>query len=185
MDKLREKLQLCREDRRRLRRELRQSNQQNLLLLEEIDRLEEELETNTCDTPTTSDFPEGVVFLDVDVQSWPITSQITNTLFSDGLQVLVHTKAGMWPVDGDVEGNIWAIVPHNGQRYATTFEWLRPGQVEKFVKFSDFAAHAKKPELSDYTPEVGQTIYMFATTHARAGLRTSNERTNVVPVVVS
>ena len=76
---------------------------------------------------------------DADVSGWEESSRVTSVeVRSDGAICIDHTEKGQWPErppqkpgDVTVEGNPWIIVKLDGQYYASTYEWLRPGQVCK------------------------------------------------------
>ena len=76
---------------------------------------------------------------DTDVSEWEESSEITSVeVRSDGAICIDHTEKGQWPErppqktgDVTVEGNPWIVVKKDGKYYASTYEWLRPGQVCK------------------------------------------------------
>ena len=114
----------------------------------DTDNTEEENDDNNNDTNTennddtdVSDFSWDKVkwVRDADVSGWEESSEVTSVeVKSYGAICIDHTEKGQWPErpaqkDGDVivEGNPWIIVKMDGKYYASTYEWLRPGQVCK------------------------------------------------------
>ena len=77
------------------------------------------------------------------VSGWAETSHINSVAVRQSGQICIdHTKAGGWcrafplgrsgPDDTGLEGNPYIIAKIDGQYYAATYEWLRPGQICKF-----------------------------------------------------
>jgi hypothetical protein len=125
-----------------------------------------------------------VKWLHADVSQWRVTSRITNLkVASDGVTI-DHTNAGLWPAvspDGvAVEGNPWVFVNRGGKWYAATYEWLRSGQIRKGVTADNIGAHTKREPLESWVPQPGEVVGFMVSTPARSGLRTVNERSNVV-----
>ena len=76
---------------------------------------------------------------DANVSGWEESSEVTSVkVKSHGAICIDHTEKGQWPErppkkagDVTVEGNPWIIVKLDGKYYASTYEWLKPGQVCK------------------------------------------------------
>ena len=125
-----------------------------------------------------------VIWLHHDVSNWPITSTITNVTIGNPPICFPHSMAGGWPKvqagGTTVEGNVWVIFQVDGQWYAATWEWLRPGQTCKGLKGSDLASHIKVAPGDSWSPKSGETVYFFVSTPARFGPQgPKNERSNV------
>jgi hypothetical protein len=131
---------------------------------------------------STGDFA-GVTFLGLDVSGWPQTATLTASM-SGGKVTLNYDKASIWSaVDGAV-ANPWAIVDYNGQRYAATWEWLKPGQTLKDMSGKSWSGHFKRGELSGWEPTAGDRIGLFVSGLCRDSRRNVSERSNVVWVEV-
>jgi hypothetical protein len=140
-------------------------------------------ETNTpVSSVSTGDFV-GVTFLGLDVSGWTQTATLTASM-SGGKVTLNYDKASVWSaVDGAV-ANPWAIVDYNGQRYAATWEWLKPGQTSKDMSGKSWSGHFKRGELSGWEPTAGDRIGLFVSGLCRDSRRNVSERSNVVWVTV-
>jgi len=126
-----------------------------------------------------------VTWLDANLTGWPQTSTITNISIGDPPITIEHTKAGQWPhieVGGQVlEGNPWVFAQIDGQWYASTYEWLRPGQTSKNISADNIGAHTKRSPLADWQPRSGDTVGFMVSTPARFGEQGPlAERSNVV-----
>lgn len=135
--------------------------------------------------------PNSVVWLHDNAANWAVTSTVTGTSISDAEICIAHTKAGQWPVISSIEGNPWIIANIGGTWYAGTYEWLRPGQICKSLSSSPpstttaslMGQHIKVPPMSSWTPQSGQTVYLFVSTPARGGLSTIDQRSNIVKTI--
>jgi hypothetical protein len=131
---------------------------------------------------STGDFA-GVTFLGLDVSGWSQTATLTASM-SGGKVTLDYDKASVWAaVDGAV-ANPWAIVDYNGQRYAATWEWLKPGQTLKDMSGKSWSGHFKRGELSGWEPTAGDRIGLFVSGLCRDTRRNVSERSNIVWVTV-
>jgi hypothetical protein len=138
--------------------------------------------TNPVSAVSTGDFA-GVTFLGLDVSGWSQTATLTASM-SGGKVTLNYDKASVWPaVDGAV-ANPWAIVDYNGQRYAATWEWLKPGQTLKDMSGKSWSGHFKRGELSGWEPTAGDRIGLFVSGLCRDTRRNVSERSNIVWVTV-
>lgn len=130
-------------------------------------------------------------WLHPNASDWEISSTVTSVSVTSSLICIRHTKAGGWPVRDGLEGNPWIVAQVGGTWYAANYEWLRSGQVCKGLGVpSDYpniakalGPHIKIPPLSSWVPKSGETVYLFVTTLARAGVRSSDERSNIVKVI--
>lgn len=118
-----------------------------------------------------------------DIASWAVTSQVTGTRVSPSQICIFHTKAGKWPVWKGVEGNPWVVANIGGKWYAGTYEWVRPGQTCKGITAGNIGPHIKFPPMASWRPQKGEVVYLFMSTLARLGARSTNERSNLVRVV--
>lgn len=133
----------------------------------------------------------SLVWLHPNAANWPITSTTTNVSVSKAQICISHTKAGKWPVLNALEGNPWIVANVNGTWYAANYEWLRPGQICKALGVPNehpdtahaLGPHIKISPLTTWVPKSGETVYFFVTTINRSGLRTSDERSNMVKVI--
>lgn len=130
-------------------------------------------------------------WLHADASGWEVSSTVTSVSVSSAQICINHTKAGRWPVRDGLEGNPWIVAQVDGIWYAATYEWLRPGQVCKSLGVpndhpntaSALGPHIKVSPLDSWVPKSGETVYFFVSTFARAGVRSSDERSNIVKVI--
>ena len=130
-------------------------------------------------TPMTPPALRDITWLHANVRDWPETSRVTRIQFTKDSIVLEFDKVKSWPDLGGGIGNPWIVAYVNGKWYAATYEWLRPGQTEKFVTAETIGAHTKKAPLATWKPKAGELVGFFASTFARDDRRTTNERTNI------
>lgn len=150
--------------------------------------------------PPSGDAPEidlaSVTWLHTNVSGWAETSRIDHVGIEypkngdpdNGTVCFPHTKAGQWPTfdGGTGEGNVWVFGRINGQWYAATCEWLKPGQTCK--RFSNRTApdswgigpHTKKAPLESWGPKSGEWIGIMVSTRARDGQRSLDANGNPV-----
>ena len=71
------------------------------------------------------------------------------------------------------------VNPLDGDWYAATFQWLRPGNTarERRVVNGD---HIKQPPLQSWSPIAGETYYFMVSGIARNGPNGTQERSNIV-----
>lgn len=126
-----------------------------------------------------------VRWLHADVSGWPVASTLRSVSISGRFINLDYCAAGRWPIsryeggDVDVVGNPWVFVNKNGQWYAATWEWLRPGQTSKHASAVE-CGHIKRRELNNWRPRSGERLGFMVSGMARSGVRNIKERTNVV-----
>lgn len=149
---------------------------------------------------STFDFSQVVSTRDGgDVQRFARTASVTSAGWSRDTLTIAYDKAGQWPAhdvgpDGAaVDGNQWFLVYKNGRWVAGVNEWTRPGQIAKVVTAEDlygagngvFYDPNRFGELYQWHPVVGETVGVFMTTPARAGVQTTPlERSNVAFLLV-
>jgi hypothetical protein len=133
------------------------------------------------DDPTLPFKLSDVKWLHTNVSSWAETSIITSVHVSSQI-CIEHTKAGKWPVLDGVEGNPWVFAQVNGRWYAATYEWLRPGQICKFVDANSLGPNTGEEPLSSWRPRKGELVGFMVSTHARFGKQTIAERSNIVVI---
>ena len=126
-----------------------------------------------------------VNWLDTNVSDWAQTSAITGVTIGSPPIAIEHTKAGQWPAitagGTVVEGNPWVFANVDGEWYAATYEWLRPGQTEKQISAEEIGANTKKAPLDGWQPKSGDIVGLMVSTPARFGPEgPTNERSNVV-----
>ncbi len=124
-----------------------------------------------------------VNWLHTDVSDWDVTSKITDITLDLPPLCIEHTKSGNWPVKGGTEGNPWVFAKIDGQWYAATYEWLKPGQTCKNIRADTLGPHTKKEPLESWVPRSGELVGFMVSTHARDSTRgPKQERSNVVLV---
>jgi len=133
-----------------------------------------------------------VDWIDMDISSWPVTSNLSSVSLSGSQICLEYDKKDHWPVthvgpaDVEVVANPWVIAEDNGQWYGRTFEWMRPGQTCKnraSVAGDHTGAWPFAPGES-FSPTPGVTYYFMVSAPARFGtVMTVAERSNLVPLV--
>jgi hypothetical protein len=131
-----------------------------------------------------------VIWLHTNVSGWPITANLSSLNFNGSQVCMNYDKANAWPVttigadNVEIVANPWIFIQHNGQWYAATWEWLRPGQTCK-AKSSVAGDHIKQPPFGpmNWVPTPGVTYYMMVSAPARMGQMTVAERSNIVEVV--
>ena len=136
-----------------------------------------------------------VEWLHHDVSDWPETSTITGVEIDDdasGRICIEHTKRDDWPgvrgvVSVVVAGNPWVFAQVDGQWYAATYEWLRPGQrckLEGKTPSRELGPHIKRAPLDRWVPQSGERVGFMVSTPARTGPRGPlRERSNIEFVV--
>ena len=129
-----------------------------------------------------------MTWLHSDVSAWPETATLSSVTISGASICLDYDRANQWPIYNigvDVVANPWVFIWENGQWYAATWEWLRPGQICKAVS-SVAGSHIKRSpfgEHSGWVPTSGETYWFMVSGLARFSERTVEERSNLVPFV--
>ena len=149
-----------------------------------LDRWPEVIEPPAPDPvppPATFDLSQ-VKWLHYDVSGWPVTTALDASVSKSGAVTLHYDKARVWPeVDGAV-ANPWVFVQLDGQWYAATWEWLRPGQQSKDMGGKSWGGHIKRPPLSSWEPKPGERVFMMVSGLARSGTKNVKERSNLCEV---
>lgn len=116
------------------------------------------------------------------VADWPVTSTLSASVGVGQIR-LNYDKAKVWPSVDNVVGNPWAVVKINGQWYAGTWEYLRPGQTAKpmsvLAKTGGKGDHFKVSPLSSWTPRSGERFGLMVSGLNRGNLKNVKERTTV------
>ena len=136
--------------------------------------------------PTPSEFPEGLVWLDINISDWPVTTTLDARIEGNNL-VLDNDKATTWPEFAEARGGgainamAWVLVEVDGTWYAVTWEFLRTGQhVKRAEWLRGTDGHIHRAPLSTWEPVSGERYgFMVSTGTGRAGGRTLDERSNV------
>ena len=141
--------------------------------------------TGEATSATNSLFPAEITgsihWLHTNVSDWPVTATLSVN-FSGSMINFPYSKSKEWPnVDGSV-GNPWVIAQIDGQWYAATFEWLRPGQTSKPKSTVGGGNIKASPMSGDWAPQSGQRVGIMVSGLARTKLRNVEERTPVVMV---
>lgn len=129
----------------------------------------------------------------VNVTAWPVTDRIlgVDQDGGDGHMCIDHEKRGLWPAvsflgdpDAQIEANQWYFARINGQWYAGSGEWVRPGQI---CKVGQTSAEIGKDgtwggPMDSWIPKRGELVGYMMTTPARywPDMQTLDERSNVV-----
>lgn len=137
----------------------------------------------TPSTPSPSTEITGIRWLGPNISSWPVTTTLRASI-SGGTIHMKYNKANVWPVQGDVVANCWAIVNIGGTWYAGTFEYLRPGQTSKPTSVLDGSGgdHFKKQPLSSWRPQSGERFGLMVSGLCRSSARNVSERSNICMV---
>lgn len=137
-------------------------------------------------------FPDDfsdVTWIDPDISSWSQTATVTANVSGSSL-VITDSKRNVWPkafnnTAGDCcNRSLWVIVKLEGQWYASTFEYMRVGQINKFAEAVNGQQIKRAPFLESgfrWEPADGE-VYGFMTSGiARFNLDNNNvlERSNV------
>lgn len=123
-----------------------------------------------------------VKWLHHNISSWSVTSNLTRITF--GSVCLDHTKKGKWPTISTgngvvVEGNPVVLFWLDGQKYAATYEWNRPGQVCKnSITANTIGEHIKTSPGNRFKPASGERVcFAVATPHRFGPQGSARERT--------
>lgn len=121
------------------------------------------------------------------VLRWEVTSRMGDDAFVGDPKIrCAHSKSGVWPQflltpDTPAEGNVWGIVHYQGQWYARTLHYLRPGQVDKDFPRNEWGVdRVALPMPVGWGPLDGETVGLFVSTRARYGTANGFERSDVV-----
>jgi len=129
---------------------------------------------------------DEVIWLHSDISDWPETASLTRVEHTGDELCLDYSHADEWPVydlDGtEVVGNPWIFIRHDGQWYAGTWEWLRPGQICKAATSvaGDHIKTAPFDASSGWRPTSGETYWFMVSGLARWSERNIEARTDLV-----
>ncbi|MBN2301618.1 MAG: hypothetical protein JXN60_03780 [Lentisphaerae bacterium] len=145
---------------------------------DEIEEAEEEYNAENDSSSGGADPAElvGITWIyGCDISSWPKT--ITLTAEGGGHYVYLHYDVMQnWPPwnnnEYNVNGSCWVVFTYNGVKYASTFDYLRVGQVKK-------EAPVIPTPSGTWRPSSGETVGFMVSGMARDARRTVNERSNV------
>ena len=148
-----------------------------------------DVECTEPSTPSTPPDLSQVTWLSADVSSWPATATLESVTLSSSGICLDYDMADTWPVHDyngvDVVANPWIFIWQDGQWYAGTWEWLRPGQTCKNID-AVAGSHIKQSpfgEHSGWVPTSGERYWFMVSGLARYSERNVSERSNLVEVI--
>lgn len=139
--------------------------------------------------PGTSDAiaVEDITWVGLNVANWPIGATLTSIAITASQVCLDYTGKNTWPAvdptgDGVLSpGNPWVIANIGGTWYASTYEWLRVGQICKNVtgpEFQDYVTGTSP--LDTWTPALGEIVGFMVSSLARNGPQSPvNQRTQI------
>lgn len=138
-------------------------------------------------------FPDDfsdVTWIDPNISSWPVTAQISVNVRGSTLAVN-DTKKDVWPrrfhttLRNDCcNRSLWIIIKYEGRWYASTFEYMRVGQVNKNAEAVNGRQIKRAPFLRPgflWRPAKGEVYGFITSGMARFDLNNLNvrERSNV------
>jgi hypothetical protein len=135
-----------------------------------------------------NDFSD-VIWIDPNISSWAQTATVTANVSGSSL-VITDSKRNVWPkAFNDTAGDccnrsLWIFAKLQGQWYASTFEYMRVGQINKFAEAVNGQQIKRAPFLRSgyrWEPAEGE-VYGFMTSGiARFNFDNNNvqERSNV------
>lgn len=152
-------------------------------------------------TPANAAFPddlEGVVFteegllpgLTALMNSMPATGNFSVDIggthpYAGQNVYLNNSKTNVWPTGGGnlscCNANAWVFVKVGDTWYASTWEYVRKGQIVKSSEAITGPNHLRVPPLRNFRPRNGETYGFMMSGMVRAGLGRINvrERTNI------
>jgi hypothetical protein len=124
---------------------------------------------------------------DEGVTKWPIKSELTSIYVDTGQTCLDHTLNGKWPVTifeppdgGPLEGTHIIFANIGGKIYGGVYDYYRPGQTCKGTNKWQYGEEQIRSEpMGSWVPAKGEIVGFMASTPARGGYNTINERTYV------
>ena len=114
----------------------------------------------------------GVTWLHADVSAWKQTAKLGASVTSDKV-VLDYDKVRVWPAVENVNASAWVIFTLNGKVYASTFDYLRPGQTAKERNFYIPVGGTR------WQPSSGEKVGFMVSGLARDSRRNVYERSNL------
>lgn len=144
--------------------------------------------SGSSDSSATRDYNTSteigpIIWKGKNVSGWPETTTLRASISGDKVK-LNYGKAREWPAVNGSCANAWAIVNIDGNWYAGTFEWLRPGQTEKeaYTLDGSHGDHFKAQPLSSWRPRSGEVFGLMVSGLCRDGNRNVQERSNICMV---
>ena len=135
-----------------------------------------------------------VTWLHTNVSNWPVTSTLSVNFQGESI-CLDYDQRDVWPPvtiphgsgmgTVDVVSNPWVFIQYDGQWFAATWEWMRPGSICK-NKSSVAGDHIKQPPFRsiNWRPTSGERLYFMVSSLARIPTITNvQERTPIVEVI--
>ena len=124
----------------------------------------------------------GVTWLHHNVSSWPQTANLSASVRGSTLR-LNYDKANSWPVGYPIGGvalvgNAWVFFQQDGKWYGGTFEWLKPGQIDKQKSAVNGGQIGVSP-VQGWRPQSGEVYGFMVSGFARSSTRNIQERSNV------
>lgn len=124
----------------------------------------------------------GVTWLHHNVSGWPETASLNASVRGSTLR-LAYDKANVWPVGYPIGGvalvgNAWVFFQRDGKWYGGTFEWLKPGQIDK-QKSAVNGGQIGHSAASGWTPQSGEVYGFMVSGFARSRTRNIEERSNI------
>lgn len=143
--------------------------------------------------PALAGFPDDfsdVTWIDPNISSWPITS-VLDVNVSGASLIVNHSKTNSWPASAIIGNSerccntsVWVFAKLGGRWYASTFEYLRPGQNVKQAKTVSGTYIKRPPFLAsgfNWKPSTGEVLGFMVSGLARFSLSNVNiaERSGV------
>ena len=127
--------------------------------------------------------PADIKWLDKNIGGWKIVSSLIMRRAGNDL-VYEQQATSRWeprgPGAGQVVGNAWVIVKFDGQWYAVTNEFFRPGQQHKGIASVTAAnGHIDHPLFKGWNPANGEQYGFMASTLCRGAATNGQERTQI------
>ena len=107
-----------------------------------------------------------------DVSGWAQTATL-NASVGGGSVNLNYDKARVWPGIDNVNANAWVFFTYKGGNYASTFDYMRPGQTRKSANFQI------PMDGGTWRPSSGETVGFMVSGLCRDSRRNVSERSNV------
>jgi len=115
---------------------------------------------------------QGYTWLHANVSGWPQTATLRASVSGSTIR-LNYDKANVWPGVQNVNASAWVLFSYQGKNYASTFDYLRPGQTTKHSGFYIPVAGTR------WQPSSGERVGFMVSGLARDRRRNVLERSNV------
>ena len=145
--------------------------------------------SNQSQAAFPDDFSD-VIWIDPDISTWSQTAEITADVRGSLLNI-TDTKASVWPQqfhsvlqNACCNRSLWVFIKYNDQWFASTFEYMRFGQVSKSAEAVNGGQIKRAPFLQTgrlWEPAEGEVYGFMTSGMARFDLNNNNvrERSNV------